>query len=222
MKFTDETELATFDGWLQYQGFKQSDLSEHDLALWRGIWEQHVVPRVHATPKVGAMKFSDRKGAGSRYAIAVDDGDALWLVLWIRRAASGDVYVIYPHGPTGGNPHFSYHADGRFHSKSYGRVTWKQQRQPISPTFSGCEHIAAFSGYGPSSVGAICEPGMYSAVVCVPQGVLGPRDGCIVIDLLGAGASAHEWQISDHRLIEHRIFDDQVPAISVRVIATAK
>ena len=221
MKFTDEAQLETFDGWLLYQGFKRGELSESDLALWRGTYEQHVRPRVLATPKVGAMKFNDRKGAGSRYAVAVQDGELLWLVLWIRRAVSGDIYVIYPHGSGGGNPHFSYHADGRFHSKSYGRVMFRQQRQPISPAFSGREHIASCYGYGPSSVGAVCEPAQYSEVIRVPRGVLGPRDGCVAVDLLGPGTVVPTELGADQRLVAHHIFNGRVPAISVKVIATA-
>jgi hypothetical protein len=58
----------------------------------------------------------------TRFAIAVRDGKDLWLFLWLKRDATGDVYVFWPIDEKGRNPHASYHASGRSHQKSYNKA----------------------------------------------------------------------------------------------------
>ena len=52
-----------------------------------------------------------------------------------------------------------------------------------------------FFGYGPKSVGAICDPAAFSRVVEVAPGVLGPRDGGVTVDLVepGCDPAAFPW-----------------------------
>lgn len=61
------------------------------------------------------------------------------------------------------------------------------KRQPLTGTFRGTEALGAFAGYGPKSVGAICDPAAFSHVVEVGPGVLGPRDGMVAVDLVEPG-----------------------------------
>ena len=50
--------------------------------------------------------------------------------------------------------------------------------------FRGTESLGAIAGYGPKSVGAICDLTAFPGVVEIASGVLGPRDGQITVDLV--------------------------------------
>lgn len=214
MQFTDERELESFDGWLRYQA--AANLSDADLAVWRSIYEA-IEQRKTLTPKIGVMSLS----TGSLYAVAVED-DGLWIAAWIRRSPRGHIFVLAP----GVNPsgwHLSYHQDGRFHHKDGSGYVVKEyeRRQPLSERFSGREDLGMYYGNAPRSVGAICEPERFDDVIRVPRGVLGPRHGCIAIELLGADAAPADSLVPGQRLVEDRVYSESIPAIHVRVLATA-
>jgi hypothetical protein len=48
-------------------------------------------------------------------------------------------------------------------------------------------------GHGPKSVGAICDPAVFNGIVEVPVGVLGPRHGSVVVDLVEPGGEPLMW-----------------------------
>ena len=57
-----------------------------------------------------------------RYAVAVRDGNDLWLTLWVRCwPEKGEFFVLHPHANSAWDPHSSLHAKGQFHMKSYGK-----------------------------------------------------------------------------------------------------
>src|ERR1700681_1720720 len=80
----------------------------------------------------------------SMFAVAVRDGTDLFLWLRIRRAASGDLYYIYPRsqaeeeGKTW-NPHGSLHKDGRSHHKGFDQKFFPKQGQKPDANFKGTE-----------------------------------------------------------------------------------
>jgi hypothetical protein len=178
--FTSEDDLNTFEGWLKYQAVDQATLPPDELKRWRSWFEDG---QKNKDPKMGLMKLKARPGE-KLFAVAVREGDDLWLVLWVRRGRkNGDLefFVMVPRTKRGWDPHTSYHRDGKFHSKSFNRKHLVQQRQPLTGTFRGTEHLGAYGGYGPKSVGAICDPSAFAGVVEVPSGILGPKDGTIVL-----------------------------------------
>ena len=63
------------------------------------------------------------------------------------------------------NAHVSYHCDGKFHSKSYGRMSPLPEKQTPTGPFSGTEQIGRFAGHSPKGVGVVCEPSAFSGVV---------------------------------------------------------
>jgi hypothetical protein len=62
-----------------------------------------------------------------------------------------------------------------------------QQRQPLTGRFRGTEDLGTYSGYSPKSVGAICDPAVFTGVVEVGPGILGPQPGVITVDLVEVG-----------------------------------
>jgi hypothetical protein len=210
-EFISEDDLKTFDGWLGYQGFDPSTLIPDELAQLRAIFDEISKSR---TPKVGLMKLRSVPGE-HRYAVAVREGSDLWLTLWVRRSAKSEFFVMVPRADRGWNPHVSYHLDGTFHSKSHGsRVGSEKKLQPLTDAFRGTEHLGMHFGHGPKSVGAVCDPAMFSGVMEVPSGVLGPSDGFVAVDLVQPG---FEPLNLFNPIIQEQIFRDTVPWVVIRV-----
>jgi hypothetical protein len=139
------------------------------------------------------------------------------LTTWIRRSPKGDVYVLIPRGDRDWDPHTSYHRNGMFHSKSFGQKFGPgQKRQPLTTAFKGTEQLAAYAGHGPKGVGAICDPTAFSGVVEVAPGVLGPRDGQVVVDLVEPGCEPLPWP---NVLVQQEIFQEVVPWVVIRIVS---
>jgi hypothetical protein len=186
--------------------------------MYRQFFDEAMAIRATA-PKLGAMKFKPVAGE-YRYAVAVREGAGLWLTTWIRRAPKGDVYVLVPRNDPDWNPHTSYHRDGTFHSKSFNhKMLGGQKRQPLGPSFRGCEHLGMLGGHGPKTVGAVCDPAMFTRVMEVAPGVLGPRDGFVAVDLVEPGCAPLELC---NPVIQTEVLRDAVPWIVVRVVKHAR
>jgi hypothetical protein len=212
--FTDEDHLKTFDGWLKYQAIDTAAMTPEDLARWRRAFDD-IQARVAATPKVGRMKLQPLPSGAYRYAVAVEDGADLWLVLWVSRSRKGEFFVMIPRSDRAWNVHTSYHLDGRRHMKSFGQKFGVQQRQPLTGIFKGTEELGTHWGYGAKSVGAICDASAFSGVVKVAPGVLGPRDGAITVDIVEPSTErlAPSWG----EIICRRQFRDVTPWVVITV-----
>ncbi len=213
-KFISEDDLATFEGWLKYQGIDPATTSPEELKRWREYFAQISAQR-SVTPKVGLMKLQ-QASSEHRYAVAVRDGSCLWLALWVRRSSKPEYFVFMPRADGEWNVHTSYHRDGRLHLKSYGRTVFEPIKcQPLTGAFKGTEHLGAFAGHGPTCVGAICEPSAFSGVVEVKPGVLGPRDGVITVDLVepGSDPSPFCWE----HIVQRKVFTHAIPWVVITV-----
>jgi len=112
------------------------------------------------------------------------------------------------------NPHTSYHHDGALHMKSFGSKPFlPTKRQPLTGSFHGTEHLGAYKGHGPKSVGAVCDPTDFSEVVEVAPGVLGPRDGTVLVDLVEPGCEPIPW----NGVVREEVFRDTVPWTVIRI-----
>jgi hypothetical protein len=211
--FISEDDLETFEGWLRYQGFDAATLTSEELAEWCDIFDKARKDSL-ASPKVGLMKLRPVPGE-HRYAVAVREGPDLWLTLWVRRSKRGEFFVMVPRNDPGWDVHTSYHLDGTLHMKSFGHKTMSSKLQPLTGTFRGTAHLGANGGHGPKRVGAICDPADFSGVVEVAPGVLGPRDGTVVVDLVEPGCEPITWW----NVVQQEVFRDTVPWVVIRVCA---
>jgi hypothetical protein len=76
-----------------------------------------------------------------------------------------------------------------------------------------------FAGHSPKNIGAICDPAMFSGVIEVPPGILGPRDGFVAVDLVEPGCDPLELF---NPVIQTQVFKDSVPWIVIRVGTQAR
>jgi hypothetical protein len=209
--FISEDDLNTLQGFLRYHAVDPATASPEHLAHFQKLFESR-----KTAPKFGAMKLPPMEPGEHRYAVALREGSDLWLTTWVRRMPKGDIYVMTPRADDGWDPHISYHRDGNFHAKSFGQKLLPSKRQaPLANTFRGAANICMLTGHGPKTVGAVCDPTMFTEVVEVPPDILGPRDGFVAVDLVEPGYEPSE--LPPHTLSQHHVFKHSEPWIVIRV-----
>jgi hypothetical protein len=88
------------------------------------------------------------------------------------------------------------------------------KRQPLTGAFCGTEHLGMYMGHGPKGVGAVCNPTDFSGVVEVAPGVLGPRHGNVIVDLVEPGCEPMSFF---NPIIRQEVFRDILPWIVIRI-----
>jgi hypothetical protein len=88
------------------------------------------------------------------------------------------------------------------------------KRQPLTGAFCGTEHLGMYMGDGPKGVGAVCNPTDFSGVVEVAPGVLGPRHGNVIVDLVEPGCEPMSFF---NPIIRQEVFRDTLPWIVIRI-----
>ena len=189
-------------------GYDPNALSSEDREMWRGYYEE-AKELSAATPKVGLMTLKDIPGE-YRYAVAIRDEKGLWLTLWVRRSKNGEFFVMAPRGDKEWDPHTSYHLDGKFHSKSFGKKFEHTKKQPLNGSFQGTENLGGYGGHS-ASIGAICDPNAYNGVVEVTPDEL--TKGSVVVDLVQPSHKPIEWL----NVTRETIFTDFVPHLVIRI-----
>ena len=210
--------LNSFEDWAKHQQMPIKDTPKEVVAVLRGEYERRFVEvMAHDPQNVVRHPPSARE---YRYAIAIEDGANLWLTLWVRRSKNGSCFIVYPRGPGSRNPHASYHADGKYHHKSYGQKIASQQRQPLDH-FSGAEHLGSFGGHGPGS--AICYSAAFTSVLRVPEGILESTHGCVLVDLVEPGVRphAHHREVPGLRIVCEATHCDVEPWVVIAIAAQA-
>ena len=126
------------------------------------------------------------------FAVAIRDGQDLFLWFRVRRASLGDIYYMIPTGGSGPDwkkwdPHGSHHKDGRRHHKSFGQKILAEQRQKPDSDFTGSETLITrpIASHEPRASGVICNPIEFSEVMEVPASLLSSKryETYISIDL---------------------------------------
>lgn len=83
-EYLGEDDVATYEGWLKFQAIDLATLTEVDPADVRAMFDD-AVERCTTSRKVGRMKLKAKAGE-SKYAVAIREGQDLWLALWVRRS----------------------------------------------------------------------------------------------------------------------------------------
>ncbi len=211
-EFISEDSLKTFEGWLSYQAADVAAIPPDQLAMLRVAFDRGR-ERSLATPKVGLMKLQPVPGQ-HLYAVAIREDSDLWLTLWVRRSQKGEFFVMVPRGDRDWDAHTSYHLDGTRHAKSFGRAHHSQKFQPLTGAFRGAVNLGTYKGHSPKSVGAVCDPTAFNGVVEVAPGVLGGRDGAVIVDLVEPGC---EPLLVPDTIVQQEIFRDTLPWIVIRI-----
>jgi hypothetical protein len=220
--FLTEGEYASFDGWMKCQDLDPARMTPDSLATFRDLYDE----RLKRSKKIGLMKLKRPAVGEYRYAVAVREESDLLLVLWIRRTQNGCVFIIMPRPEPGSDAHASYHCDGTFHMKNFKHKTpSREKRRRLTDAFRGTETLGLYQGFTPREAGALCDPEAFSEVIEVPPGVLGPRNGAIVVDLVEPGAQPPPFIDSSRvpfpfqvgPMVREAVFRDKLPWIVVRV-----
>jgi hypothetical protein len=90
----------------------------------------------------------------------------------------------------------------------------EKQLQRLDQPFKGMEHLSGWAGHGPKTVGAVCDPAVFAGVVELPPGVLGPRDGVVLVDLVEPGCEPISWP---GELYRQETFKDAAPWLVIRI-----
>ena len=161
----------------------------------------------------------------TRFAIAVRDGDDLWLYLWLKRDSKGDVYVFWPRDEAGWNPHASYHASGRSHLKSHDKAFLPATRQNPDDTFSGAEQLVStpIDLHSARATNKRCVSANYPGGVCeIPADEISdtnPSRTAVAIDLVSPGAPPLVYP--ETAVLRRCVFTDALPHISVALWDTS-
>jgi hypothetical protein len=161
------------------------------------------------------------------FAVAVRDGDALFLWIRIRRAVDGDLYYVFPTGRQEPewkkwNPHGSLHKDGRLHHKSFDRKLSLQKGQKPDSNFKDTVNwiTRGIASDEPRAFGVICGPAQFSEVMEVPVSILSPKkwETYVSVDLTEPHGSA-SINTSDGQILAQHTFEDSIPWILVSVVS---
>ncbi len=168
------------------------------------------MPDTLRAPRRSTRMLNDRW-----YAVAIQDGNDLGLTFWIKRSAKGEIVLFYP-GDSEMDPHASYHRDGTYHQKTYGRATGATKLQSLND-FRGAEHLGKFSGHGagPPILGA----SQFDDVIVAPPGVLSGTKGAVMVDLVEPGQKPTQHHRERVRIVCGQTYKDAIPWIVVAIAA---
>ena len=147
------------------------------------------------------------------YAVAIRNGNGLWLLARIRRSRSG-VYFLMQRDDPDWDPHASYHQDGTSHVRSYEWTHFETQRQKPDASFRGVETVFAMAIQpGEAALYKIpCDAGKFNHVFEIPIEQF-PRGEhhTLSVDLVEPGKTAapEPWK----EIVVQKSFQDAAPWI---------
>lgn len=155
--------------------------------------------------------------------IARSDGDKR-LFGRIRRSPKGDVYAVWAEDESplnlakGSDPHASYHADGRLHSKTYDRAGIVRRVQVLDEQFRGSQPIEATNADRAVSPTLPPLTGSLEDVFEIPLILLaGKANRFGAVDVLEPGVEPVRVTGRD-KVIAEKVFQDEAPWIVVSLV----
>ncbi|MFZ2142528.1 MAG: hypothetical protein WAV78_37260 [Xanthobacteraceae bacterium] len=161
------------------------------------------------------------------FALAVRDGDDLFLWIRLRRAAGTDIYYVVPTGREDErdwkkwNPHGSWHRDGRLHHKSFDKKMLQvERRQKPDANFEGTHNLITrgLASDEPRAFGVRCDATKFSVVMEIPVEILSPNhyETYTSVDVSESGLQPLLMGGGEKILLQ-RVFDDAIPQITATV-----
>jgi hypothetical protein len=159
------------------------------------------------------------------FAVAIRDGQDLFLWLRIRRSKRGEVFCMLPTGSEDKlkwNRHLSYHKNGNVHYKSLGKKRFSLTGQKPDADIRGTTPPFAWDIRSDSlqDFGVICNPKEFCDVMEVPAALISPanpRDTFVSVQLTESDGQA---DIADGcQILRQQAFNDAIPVILVSVCA---
>lgn len=156
-----------------------------------------------------------------KYAVAIRDGEELFLFLRITRNGKGEVFVIHPRDSEW-DAHASYHADGRIHQKSYDqKFMVREVARPAA--FSQTETLlhGEISQDHARAINVPCKPDQFLEIFEIPNSNLRLENRVgkcalnIIVDLTAPGGEPN--LPTGARTIRQKSFQDAVPWVTVTV-----
>jgi hypothetical protein len=168
------------------------------------------------------VAVTKKKTAERMFAVAIRDGDDLFLWIRLRRSKTGDIYYMFPTGRTGSDwkrwdPHGSLHKDGRFHSKSWGQKTFPQQRQKPDSNFKGTLQMVTrpIASDEPRKFNVRCDPTEFSEIMEVPVGLLSSETYATYIAVDATEPNGQPIITPGGQILAQHAFRDAIPWILV-------
>ena len=156
------------------------------------------------------------------YAVAVRDGNDLFLSCRIRRTVTGDVYVMIPRLAPDWNPHFSYHASGHYHVKNYSQpfhVSHWQRPDANLPSTRNMS-IMGIAASEPRLTNAPCRVEDYAQVFEISISELRPEMYRTFLSIDLTATDGQPIMYPGAKVLRQAMFDDYEPWIMVTLFDT--
>ena len=165
--------------------------------------------------------MSNDRNQKRMYAVAVRDGQELFLCCRIRRTVTGDVYVMIPHPDPDWNPYISYHASGHYHVKDdhpYHVSHW----QTPDANFQSTRNISTMgiAAGEPRITNLPCKVEDYAEVFEISVSELRPEMYRTMLSVDLTEPSGQPIINPGARILRQAIFQDSIPWIMVTLFDT--
>jgi hypothetical protein len=158
------------------------------------------------------------------YAVAIRDGDELWLFCRINRTVTGDVYVAPLRPDPNWNPHVSYHASGQYHVKNYALPYHVSHWQKPDANSLGTHNLSTMgiASHEPRITNAPCKVEDYTEVFEIPISELRPEQYRTFVSLDLTEPSGQPIITPGAKILRQAIFQDSIPWIMVTLFDTSQ
>ncbi len=141
----------------------------------------------------------------------------------VRRSPDGDVYVIWAEDQSprnlgrGSNPHASYHASGRLHSKTYRSAAHIRTLQVPGPEFRGNQPIEVTNAYRALSATLPSVAEDFDDTFEISSDLITENQNqWIAVEVIEPGVPPVQVPQND-TILAQKVFKDEVPWIVVRL-----
>jgi len=170
-----------------------------------------------------AKQLDTKETVGRLYAVAVRDGQDLFLFLSICRGPQGDVYVNFPRDcKPRWKPHSSYHASGQQHQRSFGHKFLVQHGHKPDANFINTANVVTtgIASDEPRLINTFCQATDFQEVFEIPIGELRSEKYRPFLSVDITEVNGSPIITPEAKVLRQAIFQDSVPWILVTLFDT--